>query len=80
MNMKMDIRYQVKQYVAEIKLETTSFRVFKTGDERFFLFAQVNPKTECDTGLQIPVEKSRLKRDILRALNNGWGYHQTIKH
>ena len=70
----MDRRYQVKQYVAEVETKTSLFHVFKTGDEKYYLFAQVNPKTKCDTGLQFPVLKSRLRKDVGRALKNGFGY------
>jgi len=70
----MDRCYQVKQYVAEIKTKTSIFRC-KTGNPRFYLFAQVNPKTNCETGLQFPVEKRKLKTDIARALNKGYGHH-----
>lgn len=69
----MDLCYQVKQYVAEIESVTSRFRVFETGDRKFYLFAQVNPKTGCDTGLQFPVEKRRLQPDVARALRHGWG-------
>ncbi len=67
-----DIRYQVKQYIAEIHGKYSGFRVFKTGDEKYYLFSQI--KNGCDTGLHFPVEKNRLRNDVKRALLHGWGY------
>lgn len=66
--------YHVKQYVAEIRTKHSNFRVFRTGDARFYLFAQVDPKTGSDTGLLFPVAKNRLRKDIANALSHGWGY------
>ena len=70
----MDRTMQVKQYVAQIETSTSCFRVFTTGDPKYYLFAQVNPKTGCDTGLQFPVEKARLKKEIRSALSHGVGF------
>ena len=67
-----DLRYQVKQYVAEVQGEFSSFRVFITGDPKYYLFSQIY--NGADTGLQFPVEKKRLRNDIRRALSHGWGY------
>lgn len=64
---------QVKQYVAEIRLKTSWFRVFRTGDPKYYLFSQVNPKTRCDTGLHFPVARKRLRRDVASGLRHGWG-------
>lgn len=72
----MDIRYQVKQYVTEVETATSLFRVFNTGDEKYYLFVQVNPKTKCNTGLQFPVLKSRLRKDVGRMLRNGCGWRR----
>jgi hypothetical protein len=52
----------VKQYVAQVRGRWCTFRVFTTGDERFYL-----------GGLHIPILKTDLKRDVRRALANGWG-------
>jgi hypothetical protein len=50
------------------------FMVFKTGDDRWYLFSQLYPgPTLIQTGLQFPVEKKELRDDIRRALANGWG-------
>lgn len=37
-----DVRYQVKQYVAKVDAAHSSFRVFETGDARWYLFSQVD--------------------------------------
>ena len=67
-----DLRCQVKQYVAEVDGEFCSFRVFMTGDPKYYLFCQIH--NEADTGLQFPVEKKRLRNDIRSALSHGWRY------
>jgi hypothetical protein len=71
----MDRRYQVKQYVAVVQNRRGSrFMVFKTGDDRYYLFSQLYPgPTLIQTGVQFPVEKKNLRDDIRRALANGWG-------
>ena len=73
--MNMDRRYQVKQYVAVVQNRRGSrFMVFRTGDDRWYLFAQLYPGPGLiQTGLQFPVEKSNLRDDIRRALAHGWG-------
>lgn len=48
--------------------------------KRKWIFRVNHPKeievqtTRVSTGLQFPVEKKRLKREINSALRNGWGY------
>ena len=64
--------YQVKQYVACVKSRWARFMVFRTGDDKYYLFSQLDPNG-CATGLQFPVKKSDLKPDIKRALAHGWG-------
>lgn len=67
----MDIRFQVKQYVAEVQSSRSRFRVFITGDPKYYLFSQIY--NGCDTGLHFPVLKSRLRNDIKKALAHGYG-------
>jgi len=62
----------VKQYVAVVQGHFCRFMVFTTGDDKFYLFAQIDPDG-CQTGLQFPVRKSDLQPEIRRALANGWG-------
>lgn len=64
----------VKQYVAEIVLARgIRFRVFRTGDDKFYLFDPCAPDGTSGC-VQFPVLKSRLRNDIRRALANGVGY------
>ncbi len=66
--------FQVKQYIAIVKNSRGNrFQVFRTGDEQFYLFCQLYPEVDIATGLQIPIRKSDLRRDIRSALNHGWG-------
>lgn len=67
----MILRYQVKQYVAEVQGDSSRFRVFTTGDPKYYLFCQIH--NGCDSGLPIPVLKSELREDIRKALSQGWG-------
>lgn len=71
----MDNKYQVKQYVGEIGTNSELFRVFTTGDPKYYYFAQLNPETKCDTGLAFPVLKTRLRREVGSALRHGWSYY-----
>jgi len=69
----------VKQYVAVVEARTRwgsviPFMVFRTGDDRFYLFSQLYPGTLTATGLQFPVLKSELKPHYRRALAHGWGW------
>ncbi len=70
----MDVRYQVKQYVAVVKNRWGNrFMVFRTGDDKFYLFQPVDADL-CATSLPgFPVEKKRLVPDMKRALAHGWG-------
>lgn len=68
----MDRRCQVKQYVAVVKSRWCRFMVFKTGDNQWYLFSQLDPHG-CATTLQFPVRKADLRPDIRRALAHGWG-------
>jgi hypothetical protein len=66
--------YGVKKYVAVVRSPVTGvrFRVFTTGDDRYYLFDALDPRG-CSWGLQFPVLKKSLRRDIARALRHGWG-------
>lgn len=64
--------YMVKQYVAVVQGDWAKFRVFETGSPRHYLFSQLDP-SGCQTGVQFPVLKARLRDDIRRALAHGWG-------
>ncbi len=68
----MDGRYGVKQYVAELATATATFRVFETGDARFYLFDLLDARG-CSTTIQFPVAKARLRRDVRQALRHGCG-------
>ena len=71
--MNFPLNMQVKQYVAVVKGKLgVKFMVFKTGDEKFYLFSQLDPYG-CQTGLQFPVAKKDLVPDIRRALAHGYG-------
>lgn len=71
---KLDQRaYMVKQYVAVVKNNRgTRFRVFETGDSRYYLF-DVLDENDCSCCLQFPVRKTDLLLDIRRALRHGVG-------
>lgn len=66
---------QVKQYVAEVEGRWSSFRVFRTGSDKHYLFCQID-RDGCDTGLHVPVLKSELQPAIRRALAKGVGYRR----
>ena len=70
----MDLRYQVQRYVAVVKNRRgRQFMVFRTGDTKWYLFQPVDADL-CATSLPaFPVEKSRLRTDMKRALAHGWG-------
>ncbi len=64
---------QVKQHVAVVKnARGLRFRVFVTGDPRFYLFSAIAPDGS-EGALQFPVRKTDLRPDIRRAFANGWG-------
>jgi hypothetical protein len=66
-------RLQVKQYVAEVRGRHARFRVFETGDSRFYLFDMLDP-SGCSTCIQVPVRKADLQPDVRRALRHGVGH------
>lgn len=70
-------RWGVKQYVAELQGRWCRFRVFTTGDPAYYLFDALDPYG-CSTGLQFPVRKAELRRDVRSALANGWGHAPRI--
>lgn len=65
---------QVKQFVAEVQGRFSRFQVFITGSSKHYLFCQLDPSGRFATGLQFPVLKSELRRDVRSALTNGWGH------
>lgn len=69
----MDIRYQVKQFVAKVETTRSAFFVFMTGDPKYYWFQQLNPQTGCVTNLGFPVKKSDLRKDVASGLKHGWG-------
>jgi hypothetical protein len=69
----MDPRYMVKQYVAVVRnARGIRLRVFKTGDEKFYLFDPLD-ENDCSRCNAFPVRKSLLRPDIRRALAHGYG-------
>lgn len=73
-----DQRYQVKQFVAEVEGAFSRFQVFKTGDDKWYLFSQLDP-SGCSTGLQVPVKKTDLQDDVRSALAHGWGHTRRVR-
>lgn len=63
---------QIKQYVAVVRGRWCRFMVFRTGDDRFYLFSALD-RHGCQTGLQFPVRRSELRPDLRRALAHGVG-------
>lgn len=61
-----------KQYVATVQGASCRFMVFTTGSDRYYLFSQVDDDG-CATGLQVPVLKTDLRRDIAAGLRHGYG-------
>lgn len=68
----LDRRYMVKQYVTKIQGGRGIFRVFETGDPKWYLFSMVD-QYDCDTGIHIPILKTDLRRDVRHALRHGRG-------
>jgi hypothetical protein len=61
----MDRRLMVKQWVGEILAEHgAKFRVFTTGDDRWYLFDPIGPDG-CSGCVSFPVLKSRLKPGVI---------------
>lgn len=66
--------YQVKQYVAVVRNSFGQrFMVFVTGDPKFYLFSALIGETMISGGLQFPVAKKSLTRELRSALRHGWG-------
>jgi hypothetical protein len=66
----------VKQYVAVVKGKFGArWRVFQTGDPKYYLFSSIAPDGT-EGGLQFPVLKKDLKKEIKSALAHGWGNAQ----
>lgn len=69
----MSPELQVKQHVAVVVNSRGSrFRVFETGNPRYYLFSTVSPNG-VEGGLQFPVLKADLRDDIRRMLRHGCG-------
>lgn len=73
--MKVDQRYQPKQFVGEVKGKLGHFRVFESGDPRYYLFESLSP-TGCSFGLHFPVLKHKLKDEVKKALRRH-GYYES---
>ena len=68
-----DPRYQVKQHVGIVRGKGGSFRVFKTGDPKCYLFSTIAPDGT-EGGLQFPVMAKDLTDNVRRALSRGLSY------
>lgn len=73
----MDPRYQVKQWLSRIQEKRGLFDVFATGDSRFVLFRCVagtdkNGHGGWNTGLEFPVARKDLRKDVAQAIRHGW--------
>lgn len=69
-----DRRRQVAQWVGvHTNTRGVPFMVFNTGDQRYYLFRQCYPGTLTNTGLEFPVERRRLTREVRAALAHGVG-------
>jgi len=65
--------YGVIHYLAVVEINGRRFRVMESGDPKYFLFDLLYPGTSCSCGIQFPVLKSRLSKEMRSALNHGWG-------
>lgn len=65
--------FMVKQYVAVVRSCRCRFRVFTTGDPRYYLFDRLMEETSISSGCPFPVLKADLSPAIRRALAHGWG-------
>jgi len=63
----------VKQYVGVVRGRRGTFRVFETGDAKFYLFSQID-ENDCDIGRMFPVRKSELRDDVKWALAHGLSF------
>lgn len=68
--MAYDPRMMIKQFVGELKGRFCRFRVFETGNPKYYLFCALDPHG-CDHGLHIPIKKTDLKYEVRRALKGG---------
>jgi hypothetical protein len=71
----IDRRYMVKQFVGEVHGLTpwgspVDFRVFETGDAKFWLFDRLDP-AGCSLCEALPYAKASLRKELRRALNHG---------
>jgi len=57
-----------KQYVAVVAGALSRFRVFTTGDDRYYLFEPLDVAMP-----PFPVAKADLRDDVRSALRHGWG-------
>ena len=55
--MRMDPRMMVKQYVAVVRSRFCRFMVFRTGDEKYYLFCPLD-RDGCQSTWQFPVKIS----------------------
>lgn len=62
--------YGVKQWVCELprKASGSRFRVFTTGDPKYYLFALLDPNG-MDWGIHLPVRKTNLKPHVARYIS-----------
>jgi len=69
-----DPKYGIKQYVAVVRNRRGGrFRVFETGDPKYYMFDQLIGETSASSRIMFPILKNRLRDDIRRALRYGWG-------
>jgi hypothetical protein len=62
----------VTRHIGIVRTSYADFRVFKTGDPKYYLFCMLD-KNGCDTGIHHPILKTRLKNEVKSALANGCG-------
>lgn len=71
---RMDRASMVKQWVGEITgSRGQRFRVFTTGDDKYYYFDPIDPKTGCSGCIGFPVLKSRIKRGSLQVYPKAYG-------
>lgn len=70
----MDRRFMVKQYIAVVENAWgTKLMVFQSGDEKYYLFCPLDPDGCQAAGLQFPVRKTDLRKEIRAMLAHGCG-------
>ena len=69
--MPMDRTLMVKQFCGEIHTPTAHFRVFQSGDDKFFVFDPID-QYGCSYCNAFAVRKSDLKPEIRAGLNKGY--------